>query len=505
MARVRPLGIDEPGHVVREAAGEAGKFRAVVLAPVGERLVEQAPAAKVDRLDQAVALRRGGGGLDAAVARRRRPCHQAKLLEPVERATDLRVVLLQALGKLEDTDRAAKVHVDQAPGELGIQRDARAVEKQPPKGCVRRLLEQREPNIVEAVVRHPFSINASCGTLPMSVHCERIRLGGAEAAMDKRHMYAAVLHGIGRTPRCETFPVPDAGPDEALLTVAAAALKPSDRLMAGGVHYAPTAFPTVVGLDGVGRLEDGTRVAFMVPQRPYGGMAEQTLVRRGMWLPVPEGLDDITAAAVLNPGMAAWKSVIWEGRVAAGKAVLILGATGTSGRIAAQLAVRRGARTVVAGRRQHILDELVAGGADVAIRVDRQAEELAGAIARAGPYDLVIDYLWGGPAEAAFQALSQMDSRPGTAPVRTRYILVGMSAGETAALPAMALRRAPVEVVGSGVDGPVSPAEAAAAYGRLVEQVAAGEIVVDVQALPLAAVEKAWQRSGTDHRMVFVP
>jgi NADPH:quinone reductase-like Zn-dependent oxidoreductase len=140
-----------------------------------------------------------------------------------------------------------------------------------------------------------------------------------------------------------------AGDGEAVVTVTAAALKPSDRLMADGVHYAPATFPQVVGLDGVGRLADGTRVAFLPPQQPWGGMAERALLRQGMWLPVPDGVDDVTAAAVLNPGMAAWKSIVWEGELTAGQTVLVLGATGASGRIAAQLARRHGAR-VVAGR-----------------------------------------------------------------------------------------------------------------------------------------------------------
>jgi NADPH-dependent curcumin reductase CurA len=39
----------------------------------------------------------------------------------------------------------------------------------------------------------------------------------------------------------------------------------------------------------------------------------------------------VTAAAVTNPGMAAWKTLLWEGELAAGQAVLVLGATGTSG------------------------------------------------------------------------------------------------------------------------------------------------------------------------------
>jgi NADPH2:quinone reductase len=72
------------------------------------------------------------------------------------------------------------------------------------------------------------------------------------------------------------------------------------------------------GLDGVGRLDDGTRVAFLPPVRPYGGMAEQALVRQGRWLEVPDSVDDVTAAAFANPGMAAWKTVIWEGGLAAG-------------------------------------------------------------------------------------------------------------------------------------------------------------------------------------------
>ena len=97
----------------------------------------------------------------------------------------------------------------------------------------------------------------------------------------------------------------------------AAALKPSDRLMANGVHYAPAAFPQVAGLDGVGRLADGSRVAFFIPQQPFGGMAEQTLVRAGVWLPVPDGADDVTAAAFLNPGVAAWKALVRDGGLAA--------------------------------------------------------------------------------------------------------------------------------------------------------------------------------------------
>jgi NADPH:quinone reductase-like Zn-dependent oxidoreductase len=322
-----------------------------------------------------------------------------------------------------------------------------------------------------------------------------------ELTMGAQQIRAAVLHGIGQTPRYERFPAPAAGDGEAVVTVTAAALKPSDLLMANGVHYAPAAFPQVAGLDGVGRLPDGTRVAFFIPQQPYGGMAEQALVRSGRWLPVPDGADDVTAAAFLNPGLAAWKALVWEGELAAGQTVLVLGATGTSGRIAAQLAARQGARVVAAGRSQRILAGLQARGAGAAIRVDRPRDELAAAIAAEGPYDLIVDYLWGAPAEAVFAALADA----GGAPERIRYVLAGMSAGEVAGLPAMTLRKAPVQIFGSGIGGRAGLAESAAAYDSLLTLAAAGEVTLDVDPVPLADVEKAWSRTDGRRRVVFVP
>ncbi|HEX3752010.1 MAG TPA: hypothetical protein VHW06_15695 [Streptosporangiaceae bacterium] len=114
-------------------------------------------------------------------------------------------------------------------------------------------------------------------------------------------MHAAVLHGLGQVPRYEPFAVPAAADGAAVVTVTAAALKLSDRLMAAGTHYAPASFPAVAGLDGVGRLADGRRVAFFAPVPPYGAMAEQALVRDGVWFRLPDGADDVTAAAAPRP------------------------------------------------------------------------------------------------------------------------------------------------------------------------------------------------------------
>jgi NADPH2:quinone reductase len=201
----------------------------------------------------------------------------------------------------------------------------------------------------------------------------------------------------------------------------------------------------------------------------------------------------------------AWKTIVWEGELAAGRNVLVLGATGTSGRIATQLAAGQGALVMAAGRNQRVLDQLVAHGAEATVAVDRPRDELAAAIAAQGPYDLIVDHLWGPPAEAVFAALVRPELRAGDGRRRIRYIQVGMTAGEVAGLPAVTLRAAPVQLTGSGIGGAAELGDAAAAYDSLLQRVAAGEIVVDVDPVPLADVERTWPRTGSDRRVVFVP
>src|SRR5690242_9003211 len=59
-------------------------------------------------------------------------------------------------------------------------------------------------------------------------------------------MNAAVVHKLGEPPRCESFPEPVAGDNEVLVEVRAASLKPVDKQVAGGTHYAsPSAVPFI--------------------------------------------------------------------------------------------------------------------------------------------------------------------------------------------------------------------------------------------------------------------
>jgi NADPH:quinone reductase-like Zn-dependent oxidoreductase len=94
-------------------------------------------------------------------------------------------------------------------------------------------------------------------------------------------MKAAVPYELGQAPRFEEFTEPTAGTDETVVRVRAASLKAIDKQLATGSHYAsPCELPVRCGTDGVGDLEDGTRVFFGGPRRPYGAMAERTKVPR---------------------------------------------------------------------------------------------------------------------------------------------------------------------------------------------------------------------------------
>src|SRR5262245_47822178 len=106
---------------------------------------------------------------------------------------------------------------------------------------------------------------------------------------------------LGKPRRFEEFSEPTQGSDAAIVHVRAAALRSVDKQLANGAHYAsPWGFPVECGTDG--HLADGTWMFFGGPRRPHGAMAQSTVVRDAFCFPLPEGVDDETAAAP-NPGM----------------------------------------------------------------------------------------------------------------------------------------------------------------------------------------------------------
>ncbi len=319
-------------------------------------------------------------------------------------------------------------------------------------------------------------------------------------------MDAAVLHSLGKPPRYESFEEPVAGDGEILVHVNAAALKPVDKQLASGSHYASTQdLPFVCGTDGVGHLDDGRRVFFGGTRPPFGAMAERTVVPRAFTFPVPDGLSDEVAAALPNPGVSAWLSLAFRAKLAAGDNVLILGATGVTGKLATRIAKLLGAaRVVAAGRNPEVLSTLPKLGADAIIQLDAGDNELSEALVREGGqagFQVVIDYVWGRPAEAFLNAVTRKEfAAIGS---ETRYVQVGESAGATISLPAAVLRSVPLTIMGTAG---IPPRDILFdALQQVMARAASGELQIDTVRVPLPEIEDAWQRDQRGRRFVVIP
>lgn len=319
-------------------------------------------------------------------------------------------------------------------------------------------------------------------------------------------MHAAVVHKLGELPRCEEFPEPVAGDNEVIVHVHAASIKPVDKQIASGTHYAsPGELPFICGTDGVGHLSDGQRVFFGGCRPPYGAMAQRTVVPKAFIFPVPATITDEVAAALPNPGVSAWLTLTFRAKLAAGENVLILGATGVTGRLATKIANLLGAaRVVAAGRNQQSLHSLGQLGADATIRLDLPEKELREAFAReAGEsgFQVVIDYLWGRPTEVLLSAISTKTFVAiGT---ETRLVQVGESAGPTISLPAAVLRSTALTILGTA--GIPSRDVLTDALQRVLTYGSNGELQVDTVSVPLLDVATGWEHSESGHRAVVIP
>ena len=321
-------------------------------------------------------------------------------------------------------------------------------------------------------------------------------------------MKAAVISQEGAIPVCGEVAAPrPATPDEVLMRVRAASIKNIDRSRAAGTHYDKhKTFPAVAGIDGVGVLEDGTRVYSGFAD---GVIAEYAVVKQSRCIAIDDDIDDITAAALPNPGLSAWFALSYRAGIKPGDTVLIMGATGVTGKVAIQLAKYFGAGRVIAtGRNPAMLAMLPALGADAVISLAQPEEQIIAELKREkaiSPFDIVIDYLWGRPAEMVLDLLAGHDLN--AEPHRTRFVQVGEMAGKAINLKAGLLRSSAVELYGIG--GGTVPREIMKTVPThimptLMRLVAEGRLKIETETVPLAEVEAAWIRGDRDGKRQVV-
>ena len=190
----------------------------------------------------------------------------------------------------------------------------------------------------------------------------------------------------------------------------------------------------------------------------------------------------------MNPAMSSWVALRARIAIQPGQRVLVLGATGNAGRMAVEIAKRLGAgRVIAAGRDAERLAALADLGADVTVALDDDALDEA-----AAEVDIVIDYLWGAPAERASRALLTHRRDRSRA---LDWIQIGAVAGPDIELPSAALRAANLRLMGSG-QGSVGTRGIVAELPVLAAEIYAGTLTVDVLPVPLSEVERAWSAPG---------
>ncbi|WP_213816781.1 zinc-binding alcohol dehydrogenase family protein [Glaciihabitans sp. dw_435] len=319
-------------------------------------------------------------------------------------------------------------------------------------------------------------------------------------------MHAAVVSSFDTPPRYAEIETPiPVGEHEVLVTVIAAGLHPRVRSQADGSHYTSTdELPLVPGIDGVGRTADGRLVYFILPDTTIGAMAEQTVVDLRRSIVLEEGVDPVALAAAMNPAMSSWIALRQRIDFQRGQSVLVLGATGSAGQMAVQIAKHLGAgRVIAASRNAARLEALPALGADVTISLDGAEADVAERLASAAAdVDVVLDYLWGTPTVSAMTSIVSNRTDPGRP---LAWIEIGSVAGPDAVIPSAALRAARLQIVGSG-QGSVSARDIRSELPALAKEISSGAYAVTVRAVPLADVEQAWNEAPSgDERIVITP
>lgn len=319
-------------------------------------------------------------------------------------------------------------------------------------------------------------------------------------------MHAAVVTSFDEPPHYQELDVPaPSDEDQELVDVLAVGLHPRVRTGASGKHYTSTGeLPMIPGVDGVGQRADGRRVYFVADDGLPGPMAEKAVVDLRRTILLPDDADVVNIAAAMNPAMSSWVALRRRVPIETGQSVLVLGATGSAGTMAVQVAKRLGAgRVVGAGRDADRLKALTGVGADDIVQLTEDSDATATSLANAAAeVDIVIDYLWGKPAEQAIMALLMARSDRSRA---LNWIEIGAVAGPTLELPSVALRSANLRILGNG-QGAVSSKGYLAELPSLIDEIDSGTFKIVARPIALQHVESVWNVPDIPgERTVIVP
>ncbi|MCE6996910.1 NAD(P)H-quinone oxidoreductase [Saccharothrix sp. S26] len=283
---------------------------------------------------------------------------------------------------------------------------------------------------------------------------------------------------------------PEPGPGEVLLDVAATAVNRADLLQRQG-HYPPPkgtsespgleCSGTVAALgDGVTGWQVGDEVCALLAG---GGYAERVVVPAAQLLPLPEGVDLVTAASLPEVACTVWSNVVMVAGLRAGETFLVHGGAGGIGTHAIQVAKALGARVAVTAGSAERLRRCADLGADVL--VDYREQDF---VAEVGQADVVLDNM----------GASYLDRNVDVLAPDGRLVVIGLQGGVKGELNIGKLLSKRASVTGTGlrfrpVDGPNGKGRIVAEVReRLWPLIAAGQVKPIVhEVLPIERASEA--------------
>jgi NADPH:quinone reductase len=296
-------------------------------------------------------------------------------------------------------------------------------------------------------------------------------------------MKAIQIQEFGGPERLESveLPDPEAADGMVVVEVARSGINFADTHATRNDYLAEQQLPLVPGAEIAGRTADGRRVAALLGS---GGYAEKALVPESFLVPVPDEVDDDTAAALLLQGLTAMALVGRCARIEPGETIVVEAAAGGTGSLSVQLAKRAGAKVIglASSEEKRALVERL--GADAT--VDSRAGDLRAAILEANGGERVdaVLHMSGGEAfDAELSALAPLG----------RMVVFGIASREQREVSTAALLRGSKAVIGFWLAHLLLRRDLVAPMvGELLGAVAVGELEVRVgNVYPLSEAARA--------------
>ena len=234
----------------------------------------------------------------------------------------------------------------------------------------------------------------------------------------------------------EDAPMPEPGPHEHLVRVSRSGVNFADTHASDNTYLAPYELPLTPGGEVAGKTEDGKRVAGLIAT---GGYAEYAAVPKASTFPIPFGVSDGQALALLVQGLTAWHLYRTSAHLREGETAVVHAGAGGVGSLAVQLGKRFGARVIATASSEEKRRLALELGADAAVDVTR--EDLKDALIEANDgrrVDVVLEMAGGRVFDASVRALAPFG----------RLVTYGMASREPNTVTAPNLMRHSTAVIG---------------------------------------------------------